>query len=66
MGTLWNAYYFYVLYADIDQFDPTQHDLRKAQLTLMDKWILSQPEHADRRRGRRSGQLSHSLKPPAS
>ena len=41
MGTLWNAYYFYVLYADIDQFDPTQHDLRKAQLTLMDKWILS-------------------------
>ena len=41
MGTLWNTYYFYVLYADIDQFDPTKHDLRKAQLSLMDKWVLS-------------------------
>ena len=41
MGTLWNTYYFYVLYADIDQFDPTKHDLKKAQLSLMDKWILS-------------------------
>ena len=41
MGTLWNTYYFYVLYADIDQFDPTQHDIKKAQLSLMDKWVLS-------------------------
>lgn len=41
MGTLWNTYYFYVLYADIDAFDPTQHDIAKAQLSLMDKWVLS-------------------------
>jgi len=41
MGTLWNTYYFYVLYADIDQFDPTKHDISKVQLSLMDKWVLS-------------------------
>ncbi len=41
MTTLWNTYYFYVLYADIDQFDPTKHDLDKCQLTLMDRWVLS-------------------------
>ena len=41
MGTLWNTYYFYILYADIDQFDPTKHDLSKCALSLMDKWILS-------------------------
>ena len=41
MGTLWNTYYFYVLYADIDSFDPTKHDISKANLSLMDKWVLS-------------------------
>ena len=41
MGTLWNTYYFYVLYADIDQFDPTKHDIKKAKLSLMDRWVLS-------------------------
>jgi len=41
MTTLWNTYYFYILYADIDQFDPTKHDLSKMELTLMDKWVLS-------------------------
>ena len=41
MTTLWNTYYFYVLYADIDRFDPTKHDLKKCRLTLMDKWVLS-------------------------
>ena len=41
MTTLWNTYYFYVLYADIDGFDPTQYDLKKAKLTLMDRWVLS-------------------------
>ena len=41
MGTLWNTYYFYVLYADIDRFDPTQHSLKDAQLSLMDRWVLS-------------------------
>ncbi|MBQ7097470.1 MAG: isoleucine--tRNA ligase [Clostridia bacterium] len=41
MGTLWNTYAFYVLYADIDSFDPTKYTLDKSKLTLLDKWILS-------------------------
>ena len=41
MSTLWNTYAFFVLYADIDNFDPTAHDLKNEQLSLMDKWILS-------------------------
>ena len=41
MGTLWNTYAFYVLYADIDKFDPTKHKLDASKLTLLDKWILS-------------------------
>ena len=42
LGTLWNTYAFYVLYADIDNFDPSKYDLNKCKLTLMDKWILSE------------------------
>ncbi|MCH5160098.1 MAG: isoleucine--tRNA ligase [Clostridiales bacterium] len=42
LGTLWNTYAFYVLYADIDNFDPSKYDLSKCKLTLMDKWILSE------------------------
>ena len=41
MGTLWNTYAFYVLYANIDGFDPTKYTLDKNTLTVMDKWILS-------------------------
>lgn len=41
MGTLWNTYAFYVLYADIDKFDPTKYKLADCKLTVMDKWILS-------------------------
>lgn len=41
MATLHNTYAFFVLYANIDQFDPAQHPLDKAKLTLMDRWILS-------------------------
>lgn len=41
MGTLWNTYAFYVLYANIDQFDPTKHTLEYDKLTVMDKWLLS-------------------------
>lgn len=41
MGTLWNTYAFYVLYANIDEFDPTQHALVEADLTPMDRWALS-------------------------
>lgn len=41
MGTLWNAYSFFVLYADIDKYDPTRYNLKDCALTHMDKWILS-------------------------
>ena len=41
MGTFWNTYAFYILYADIDGFDPTQHKLVRENLTPMDRWILS-------------------------
>ena len=41
MGTLWNTYSFFVLYADIDQFDPTKYKLDDCKLSHMDKWILS-------------------------
>ncbi len=41
MGTLWNTYAFYVLYANIDEFDPTKYELKKCALTVMDKWLLS-------------------------
>lgn len=41
LGTLWNTYAFYVLYAEIDKFNPMEHTLDKSKLTLLDKWILS-------------------------
>ena len=41
MGTFWNTYAFYILYADIDNFDPTRHKLVRENLTPMDRWILS-------------------------
>ena len=41
MGTLWNAYAFFVLYADIDKYDPTKYKLEDCKLSLMDKWALS-------------------------
>ncbi len=41
LGTLWNTYAFYILYADIDQFDPTGYNLKDCALTVMDKYILS-------------------------
>ena len=41
MGTLWNTYAFFVLYANIDGFDATKYTLDPASLTVMDKWILS-------------------------
>lgn len=41
MGTLWNTYAFFILYAEIDQFDPKAHPLDKVELSLMDKWALS-------------------------
>ncbi|MDD5833236.1 MAG: isoleucine--tRNA ligase [Clostridiales bacterium] len=41
LGTLWNTYAFYILYANIDGFDPTKHELRKEGLPVMDRWILS-------------------------
>ena len=41
MGTLYNTYAFYVLYAEIDQFDPTKYTLEYDKLSVMDKWLLS-------------------------
>ena len=41
MGTLWNTYAFFVLYADIDKFDATKYTLDYDKLSVMDKWLLS-------------------------
>ena len=41
MGTLWNTYAFYILYANIDKFDPSKYELDYNKLSVMDKWLLS-------------------------
>ncbi len=41
MGTFWNTYAFYVLYANIDKFNPMDYKLEYEKLSLMDKWLLS-------------------------
>lgn len=41
LGTLWNTYAFYVLYAEIDQFNPMEHALVEEELSIMDRWLLS-------------------------
>lgn len=41
MGTLWNSYAFYVLYAGIDKFNPYDYSSEDAKLTIMDRWIIS-------------------------
>ena len=41
MGTLWNTYAFWVLYANIDKFDATKYSLEYDKLPVMDKWLLS-------------------------
>lgn len=41
MGTLWNTYAFYILYAEIDEFNPTKYVLEYDKLSQMDKWVLS-------------------------
>lgn len=41
MGTFWNTYAFYVLYANIDKFNPLDYELKYDELSLMDKWLLS-------------------------
>lgn len=56
LGTLWNTYAFFTLYAEIDGFDPSKYSLKDCKLSLMDKWILSKlnslvklvDEHLDR------------------
>ena len=42
MGTLLNAYAFFVLYAEIDKYNPKNYDIKKCSLSVMDKWILSE------------------------
>ena len=44
MGTLWNTYAFFVLYANIDKFDATKYTLEYEKLAVMDKWLLSRLE----------------------
>ena len=44
MGTLWNTYAFFVLYANIDNFDATKYSLEYEKLAVMDKWLLSRLE----------------------
>ena len=41
IGTYWNTYSFYIMYADIDNFDPNKYTLDTANLNVMDKWVLS-------------------------
>ena len=41
MGTLWNVYAFFTLYADIDKFDPTKYTVDKDSLSVMDRWLFS-------------------------
>ena len=41
LSTLWNTYAFFVLYANIDNFDATKYNLKDCKLTVMDKWLLS-------------------------
>ncbi len=41
MGTIWNTYAFFCLYADVDGYNPAQYSLKDCKLSLMDKWILS-------------------------
>jgi len=41
MGTLWNTYAFFVLYANIDEFDATKYSLEYDKLAVMDRWLLS-------------------------
>ena len=41
MGTLWNTYAFFVLYANIDEFDASKYTLEYDKLSVMDKWLLS-------------------------
>ena len=42
LGTLWNTYAFYVLYADIDKFNPAEHKFNYSKISLLDKWIISE------------------------
>jgi len=41
MGTLWNVYGFYVLYADLDEFDPGEYDIPVKDRPVMDRWVIS-------------------------
>ena len=42
LGTLWNVYAFYVLYAEIDKIDTSKYDLNDCKLSFLDKWLLSE------------------------
>ena len=42
LGTLWNTYAFFVLYAEIDKYNPSLYDIANVKLSVMDRWILSE------------------------
>ncbi len=61
MGTLWNTYAFFVLYANIDNFDATKiYSLEYDKLAVMDKWLLSRLESTVKGCRRQSGKLPDS------
>ncbi len=49
LDKIWNIYWFFVTYANIDQFDPTQHHLAVAQRTDLDRWIISELQQTIRK-----------------
>ena len=57
MGTLWNTYAFFVLYANIDNFDATKYALDYEKLPVMDKWLLSKLNSTVKAGRRQPGEL---------
>ncbi len=55
IGTLWNTYAFFTLYANIDGYDPKKHPVKKSALTMMDRWILSRLQSTIARADRHYG-----------
>ena len=57
MGTLWNTYAFFVLYGNIDNFNPAEYCLEYDNLSVMDKWLLSKTQYS----GKSSRHLSRNI-----
>ena len=59
LDKIWNVYGFFVSYANIDQFDPTQHQLPVAQRSELDRWILSELQQTIREVTERPGTVRY-------